>query len=133
MIVKWYVGMLRVEGRGESAGGGVCRETVLRHATFTCRVPLTLQVGVGPDKRSALAEICIVNFDGEVVYHRYVKPQEKVTGEQMLCLRIALVPLAGGVLWRAVHFVHLLDVEDVASVNGAIVIVIASATNPVGS
>ena len=78
--------MLRVEGRGESAGGGVCRETVLRHATFTCRVPLTLQVGVGPDKRSALAEICIVNFDGEVVYHRYVKPQEKVTGEQMLCL-----------------------------------------------
>ena len=38
------------------------------------------QVGVGPEKRSALAEVCVVNFDGDVVYHRYVKPQEKVTG-----------------------------------------------------
>jgi hypothetical protein len=39
---------------------------------------------VGSDKRrSALAEICIVNFDGQVVYHRYVKPQEHITGAAM--------------------------------------------------
>ena len=42
------------------------------------------QVGVGADDRSALAEVSIVNFDGDLVYHRYVKPQERVTGMPLM-------------------------------------------------
>jgi RNA exonuclease 4 len=36
-------------------------------------------VGVGPSKQSALAEIAIVNFDGDTIYHTYVKPQQRIT------------------------------------------------------
>ena len=33
---------------------------------------------VGSGSLSLLAEVCIVNFEGEVVYHRYVKPSMEV-------------------------------------------------------
>lgn len=37
-------------------------------------------VGTGEDgRRSVLARACLVNFDGEVIYDRFVRPQEYVT------------------------------------------------------
>ena len=36
-------------------------------------------VGVGPSKQSSLAEVAIVNFDGDTIYHAYVKPSQKIT------------------------------------------------------
>ena len=39
------------------------------------------QVGVGNHDRSALAQVCIVNFYGETIYLKYVKTLEKVAGE----------------------------------------------------
>ena len=37
-------------------------------------------VGVGESgRRSALARVCIVNDDGNVIYDEYVKPKERVT------------------------------------------------------
>lgn len=37
-------------------------------------------VGVGPKQKSALAQVCVVNYLKQVVYCKYVKPKEKVTG-----------------------------------------------------
>lgn len=36
-------------------------------------------VGVGEGKRSALARVSIVNYDGTVAYDKYVKPDEEIT------------------------------------------------------
>lgn len=31
-------------------------------------------------KRSALARVTLVNYDGEVIYDQHVRPSEKITG-----------------------------------------------------
>lgn len=43
------------------------------HLALDCEM-----VGVGPKDRSVLAQICVVNYDCEVIYSTYVQPQEKV-------------------------------------------------------
>jgi hypothetical protein len=71
------------------------------------------QVGVGAEKRSVLAEVCIVNFDGDVVYHRYVKPVERVSGEAAVVLRAAAmsssVPCRSMSMWSLMPMWPLLD------------------------
>ena len=50
------------------------------------------QVGVGDDgKRSALARVTLVDFDGRVTFDQYVRPAEKVTGAWMVDKRGQLV------------------------------------------
>jgi hypothetical protein len=49
------------------------------------RSPVTqdrpLQVGIGPGgQRSCLARCTVVNFDGEVLYDKFVAPTEPITG-----------------------------------------------------
>lgn len=36
-------------------------------------------VGVGPEKKSALARCSMVNYDGSVIYDTFVKPKDKIT------------------------------------------------------
>lgn len=40
-------------------------------------------MGLG-GKRSALARVTLVDFDGEVIYDQHVRPNEKITGEWLL-------------------------------------------------
>eukprot|EP00002_Diphylleia_rotans_P032218 TRINITY_DN6749_c0_g1_i1.p1 TRINITY_DN6749_c0_g1~~TRINITY_DN6749_c0_g1_i1.p1 ORF type:complete len:334 (+),score=95.20 TRINITY_DN6749_c0_g1_i1:54-1055(+) len=57
-------------------------------------------VGVGPaGRRSILARVAVVNSDGEVVYHKYVKPTEHVTD-----YRTAITGLRPGDLSNAEAF-----------------------------
>ncbi|CAM9599977.1 unnamed protein product [Phaeothamnion confervicola] len=46
-----------------------------RYVALDCEM-----VGVGPDgKRSALAQCCLVDWDGRTIYNRYVRPELRVT------------------------------------------------------
>lgn len=36
-------------------------------------------VGVGPDSKSALARVCIIDYDGEVVFDEFSRPAEEIT------------------------------------------------------
>lgn len=36
-------------------------------------------VGVGPEKKSALARCSIINYDGNVVFDNFIKPEEEIT------------------------------------------------------
>ena len=46
----------------------------------------TIQVGVGPEgTESVLAQVCVVNEDGAIIYAKYVAPQEAVTGNVVGC------------------------------------------------
>ena len=45
-----------------------------------------IQVGVGPEgTESVLAQVCVVNEDGAIIYAKYVAPQEAVTGNVVGC------------------------------------------------
>ncbi len=47
---------------------------------------LSPQVGTGKDDFSALARVSIVNYRGEVLYDSYVKPPERVVGNETCIL-----------------------------------------------
>jgi RNA exonuclease 4 len=55
---------------------GIVRGSITGVLALDCEM-----VGVGPQgERSALARCSIVNIRGEIVYDKYIKPLEKVTG-----------------------------------------------------
>jgi len=47
---------------------------LMKYVAIDCEM-----VGVGPRKQSALAEVSLVDFNGKVIYHKYVKPSQPIT------------------------------------------------------